>query len=98
MIRKNLNTGEYAVIFKNNRMYGRYSLFENKTISINESDEKILINISDGKIEINETNCPHQICKKMGQISNSGDIIVCVPFKLLISIEGKKEGIEAVTR
>ena len=79
-------------------MYGKYSLYENKIISFNENNENILIRISEGEIEIDETNCPQQICKKMGKKSNSGDIIVCVPFKLLVIIEGKRKGIKAVTR
>jgi len=90
--------GENAIILKNNKIYGKYPLSNQKEIIIANDNEDVLVKISDGKIWIEDTNCPNKICKKMGKISKPGEIIVCVPFKLLIEIQGEKKSPEAITR
>lgn len=40
-------------------------------------------------ISIVDADCPHKECVKSGSISEPGQMIVCLPFKLIISIEGQ---------
>lgn len=39
------------------------------------------------QIEIQDANCPDQICVKKGKISKPGQTIVCLPHKLLVEIK-----------
>ena len=48
------------------------------------------VTIQDGKIAVTEANCPDQYCVRQG-FCNSGEQIVCLPHKLVISFIGESE-------
>jgi len=41
-------------------------------------------------IKVTDADCLHKECVKSGSITQPGGIIVCLPNKLMISIEGKE--------
>ena len=49
-----------------------------------------VVTVKDGKIAVTEANCPDQYCVKQG-FCNSGEQIVCLPHKLVISFVGESE-------
>lgn len=50
-----------------------------------------LVEIGDGEVWVVEASCPDEIDVKQGKISKSGEIIVCLPNKLVIEIKGTDE-------
>ena len=48
------------------------------------------VTVKDGKIAVTEADCPDQYCVKQG-FCNSGEQIVCLPHKLVISFIGESE-------
>ena len=55
-----------------------------------------LIEILTGKIRIKDANCLNKICVKEGWISQAGQILVCLPHKLIINIDGKNNTVDSV--
>jgi len=55
-----------------------------------------LIEVFPGKIRVKDADCPDKICVKTGWISQSGQIAVCLPHKLIINIEGKSNTVDSV--
>jgi len=54
--------------------------------------------VNHNSISIKDADCPHKECVKSGVISKPGEMIVCLPFKLIININGQKNnGIDAGT-
>jgi hypothetical protein len=47
--------------------------------------------VEHNKISIKDANCPHQECVKSGSITKPGQMIVCLPYKFLISISGQSD-------
>ncbi len=47
-----------------------------------------LIEIGDEKVRVIEADCPDQLDVKQGYISRVGEVIVCLPNKLVIEIKG----------
>ena len=45
--------------------------------------------VNENGISIKDADCPHQECVKSGWIKEPGQMIVCLPYKLIISIEGE---------
>lgn len=45
--------------------------------------------VEHNSISIKDADCPHGECVKSGTISKPGEMIVCLPYKLIISIEGQ---------
>ena len=55
-----------------------------------ESDKLInLLVIENGYAYIKEANCPDKICQRHKKIKNIGETIVCLPHKVVISIESE---------
>ena len=51
-----------------------------------------LVTISDGSVKVSEASCKNQVCVKHSAISSAGESIVCLPNRLVVSIEGDREG------
>lgn len=85
---------KYVEIFSNGKLFKKVSL-QNPNASENvivETDlGKNIIQIEKGKVRIIEADCPDRICIKNGWISEPGQMIVCLPHKLVIEIKGDKE-------
>jgi hypothetical protein len=47
-----------------------------------------VIAIEKGRIRITDADCPDKLCVKSGWISQAGQTIVCLPHRLIISIQG----------
>ena len=57
------------------------------------------VEVEKGRIRISDSDSPQKIGMKMGWISKPGQSVICVPYKLIIEIEGKsseKNNIDAV--
>lgn len=47
-----------------------------------------IIKIENGMVEIVDADCPDKICVKDGPISKPGEILVCLPHKVVVEIKG----------
>jgi len=47
-----------------------------------------LIEVERGRIRVAEADCPDQVCVRHGAVQYAGESIVCLPHKLVITIEG----------
>ena len=75
-----------ADIKLNGNIIRQIELSEDKTFVIDSENGSNVVNVKDGKIAIIEADCPDKVCVKTGAISNMGEIIACVPHKLVILI------------
>jgi len=50
------------------------------------------ITIAAGKVAVSRASCPLKVCMRMGAASQTGDLIACVPNRLVIRIEGPAAG------
>jgi len=82
---------KYAVVYVDGNEYGRYSLNkdEKQIIEISSSFGRNVIEIEKGKVLVLETTCPDKTEINAGAISKSGQSLVCLPNRLVISIEGR---------
>ncbi|MGH4118516.1 NusG domain II-containing protein [Clostridium sp.] len=57
-----------------------------------------IILVKHGSIRVKESDCLHKECVKIGTISEPGKLIICLPNKLTISINGEDiTGIDGAT-
>ena len=50
------------------------------------------VHIHDGAVYVSESPCRQKICIASGEISTAGSFIACLPNRVLVRVEGKKEG------
>ena len=88
----NLGTTKYAVVRINGKEVDRFNLdkISHKYVKYYPAKGQYnIIEIKDGKIRDREDNSPDQIAVRTGWISNPGQTSICLPHKLVISIEKK---------
>ncbi len=87
-------TDKYVSIQVNGKEYKKV-IFDNsvigKEIPINTEFGYNLVQIGDGEVRVLEASCPDKIDVLQGTISKPGEMIVCLPNRLVIEIKGTNE-------
>ena len=92
----------YADIIQNGQLIRSVSLSQPARFTIEGEDGYNIIEVSDGKIRIVESDCRDQICVKHGALTGHTPI-VCLPHKLVIQAESEtsdadsEDGLDAIT-
>ena len=91
--------GKAALIQMDNSIEYEVDLKKDQIIDLKEFSPAVRVQVTKGTIRVIQNDCEQKICIKMGAISEPGQMIVCVPKKILIFIPvGKNEHkIEAIT-
>jgi len=92
--------GDLVIVKLDNRIIRTYSLNVDMTEIIEVDGQAYnTITISDGVVYVSDANCPDKLCMNMGQISSIGQSIVCLPHKLVVTVEGDKDSeIDAISK
>lgn len=81
-------TGSEVYIYKDGKLFEAVSLSTEKTVKV---DEHIIVKISGGAAYVLKSDCKGQDCVKAGKISKVGEMIVCLPNKVVMKIVGDGE-------
>ena len=81
--------GEIVTVTVNGEAYAEYSLSEARTVTLPSYDgagENLLV-IENGAAHVASADCPDGICVAHAPISLVGDAIVCLPHRVVITVE-----------
>lgn len=85
-----------AVVTVDGESYGAYSLDEDQTIDINGTNRLV---IEDGRARMEEADCPDQVCVEHREVWRDGESIICLPNKVVVSIESTQEsGLDGIAQ
>ena len=56
------------------------------------------VEVKDGKVSVVSADCPDKICVKHREIDKSGESIVCLPNKVIVTVEGGDREVDGVAR
>lgn len=82
-------SGENLIIQINGEMIASYPLEEDAEFEINDGTNRV--EISDEKVRMVQADCPDQICVHHKAISKNHETIVCLPNKIVLTIESTNE-------
>ncbi len=86
-------SGTSAVVKVNGKIYGEYDLSKNRVIEIDTEWGHNQLIVKNGKIRMSNADCPDRYCvhqfESVGGINASNQTIVCLPHKLVVSIQQK---------
>ncbi len=96
--------GSRAVVYIANKKFAWYPLAgETRRISIPTQIGMVWLEIGSGTARVVSSPCPNKLCVKTGVVRHSHEEIVCLPAKLLLTLEGPdgpghmKAGADAIT-
>lgn len=84
--------GDYAVVSVDGVESARYPLYEDFTTDIITPNGTNTLVIKDGKAYVSAASCPDLICVGHRAINSVGETVVCLPNKVVISIEKSDNG------
>ena len=83
-------SGDVVKVTLDGKVYGIYSLSEDTVCDIvsGENGEKHnLMVVKDGKVSVADASCPDGICVSHRPVFRDGESIVCLPNKVVVSVE-----------
>ena len=90
--------GETVSVYVDGKPIYRLPLSTNTQVQVSGPLGVTDIDVKDGHVFVRKAPCPHKTCMKMGRIHRSGEVIVCVPNRIFIKIEGKsKRDLDGIT-
>ncbi len=73
-------------------------LSQDARVELGEPGRGNLLIIENGTARVERADCPDQVCVRQGAVRYNGESIVCLPHKLIVSIEGGVEnGVDGST-
>lgn len=63
-------------------------LDQDAQVTLGEGEHTNTLVIQDGTAQVIEASCPDQICVNQGAVQYTGESIVCLPHRLVVTIEG----------
>ena len=85
-------TGDRVEISLNGRVCGTYPLHEDRVIEVTKDGHTNHITIKDGQVSMSYSTCRNQVCVNTGAISQTKDVIVCLPNRVVVEIISSEEG------
>lgn len=65
-----------------------YSLSVDRTFTVSSNGITLTVEIRDGAAFVSDSNCPDGVCRHSGQISRSGEAILCAPAGITLTVKG----------
>ena len=78
--------GSTVVVTVDGEEYASLPLDTDAELLIESESGTNLLVISGGTASVVEADCPNQVCVETGAISSEGQLIVCLPHKVVIEI------------
>lgn len=86
----NGDSGKYVVVEKDGEIVDIFSLDEELEKQYNFDGETNTLVIKDKKASVVEANCPDRICVKHKSVCRSGESVICLPHKFVITVTAEK--------
>lgn len=91
-------TGSTAIIEQDGETISELDLSKDTELVLDDGNGgSNTITVKNGKIAVTDANCPDLVCVHTGSISQTGEVIACLPHKLIITIsEEKNSDLDAI--
>jgi len=76
----------------------RYRLPATRVLRFEGSAGPFFLELDGGVVRIRETHCPDKLCQEMGPLHKTGQVMICVPQRIEIRLEGGEPEVDAVCR
>ncbi len=78
--------GDSVTVTVDGKLWGEFSLLEDRVVEIKNGDDYNRLIIRDGKAYVEYASCPDGICAAHRPVSYGGESIICLPNKVVIEV------------
>lgn len=85
-----------VAIYKDGVLLEAHPLGEDRSITVGSHEDGgyNIVQISGGSVSVIEADCHDQVCVRTAGIDKVGQSIVCLPYRVIVTIEGEGDGQE----
>ena len=83
--------GRTAEVSVDGRPFASYSLSNDRSVEIVTEYGSNILEIKGGAASVSEADCPGGDCTRFAPISREGQILICLPHRLVVRISGGEE-------
>jgi hypothetical protein len=83
------DAGLAAIITVNHREVATVTLNKNSDFNVQGALGEITLQIEKNSIRVRRSSCPNQVCVRQGAVGRPGEMLVCVPNRLVVWLRGK---------
>ncbi len=83
--------GSEVEIMANGQLFGTYPLSEDRRITVEQNSHINKITIKDGSVSMSFSDCSGQDCVNHEAVSKNGEMIVCLPNRVVVEITDTQE-------
>ena len=80
--------GQEVIVEVENKEVFRGSIFVAHNLEVEGPVGRTDIEICGGAVWVSHSDCPLHVCVSTGRIRRAGEVIVCIPNKVVIRVEG----------
>ena len=81
------------------KVVGTYALIEEQRVPFDTKYGHNTLVIEGGKAHIEDADCPDHYCEQQGEISKTGETLVCLPHKLVVeTVSGEEADVDVVAK
>lgn len=92
-------SGGSVIVTIDDQEYGTYSLADDTTIDIKGHYGNNRLVIQNHEASVTEASCPDKLCVHQKSISKTGETIVCLPNKMVVTvINAESNDFDAITQ
>ncbi|MBQ7335443.1 MAG: NusG domain II-containing protein [Clostridia bacterium] len=73
-----------------------YSLLEDREFSLSSNGVTLTVRIADGAALVTESDCPDGVCRASASIAKVGEMIVCAPAGIRLTVKGGESDVDFV--
>ncbi|MBP5750331.1 MAG: NusG domain II-containing protein [Firmicutes bacterium] len=91
LLKSGQKDGSFVRVTADGNVWGTYALAEDRTVEISTVYGTNVLRIEGGHVWMDRADCPNHDCVEKGSISKTGQIILCLPHKLSVTIVNEGE-------
>ena len=97
MLQKNAEAGALVRIVSDGELICEHPLDTDREYTVSTDHGYNIICIENGQVYVKDADCPNKDCMRYGKISNEGQMIICLPHRLVVSILSDEGGTDAIS-
>jgi hypothetical protein len=80
--------GDRVIVEQQGKIIFQAPLDQPRTVTFAGPLGETVLAIGDGGARITGSSCPHRICQTSGTVTRSGQLLACIPNRLLVRVAG----------
>ena len=99
ILRLTREPGNEAAVTVDGQLVLTVPLTREATVTVGENRGfRNVVEVSGGRVRVVDADCPDRLCVRQGWLRYSGESIVCLPHKLVVTVRGSEHDLDAVAR